>query len=133
MELSPIEYCARHKRVFATSKGLLSVVELWDLPLTSDTGKPNLNDLAKSIHADLRQDDVSFVESETAASDVAGTMALEAVKRVIAVKQAERKAAATAREKTEQKQKIMALIAERRDEALKGRPLEELEQMLAGL
>jgi hypothetical protein len=135
MELSPMEYCARHKLRFRSNQGVnaLSVEELWDLPLVSTTGKTNLNDIAKGIHATLRQDETNFVETETDTHDVDGTMKLEAVKRVIAVKQAERKAAATAREKSEQKQKIMALIAERRDDALKGKPLEELEAMLAGL
>jgi hypothetical protein len=55
------------------------------------------------------------------------------VKRVIAVKVEERDAAASALKRKEEKQKIMALIADKKDDALKGKSLEDLEKMLEAL
>ena len=133
MELSAFEYVTRKKLRFVTAKGHLPLEDLWDLPLTSDTGKPNLNDIAKSIHYGMKEDETTFVEAETATGSPDDRNMLEAVKRIIAVKVDERKAAATARDKAAQKQEIMEALAESERGALKSKTTEELRAMLAAL
>ena len=58
------EQASRLKLRFTTARGSLSVEDLWDLPLTSTTGKPNLDDIAKSLNRELRatSEETSFVE-----------------------------------------------------------------------
>ena len=44
------EHASRNKLRFASPKGDLSVEDLWDLPLTSTTGKANLDDIARDLY-----------------------------------------------------------------------------------
>lgn len=135
MELTPIEYCLKHKTRFASSKGAfaLAVEDLFELPLTSDTGKTNLNDIAKGINRTLADDGESFVPSEAKSANREGTMMLEAVKRVIAIKVAERTEAAEARNRSAKKQELLEALAEAERGALKSKTPEELRAMLAAL
>jgi hypothetical protein len=133
MELTPFEFVTKHKLTFSTTKGTLMLEELWDLPLTSDTGRSNLNDVAKQINRGLSNDEESFVPSETAVVDVEGRMKLEAVKRIIAVKVDERKQASEARAKASQKQEILAALADAERGVLKSKTPEELRALLAAL
>lgn len=127
------EKAARLKIRFQTSKGLLSVEDLFDLPLTSATGKTNLDDIARGLHAQVKSDDnISFVTPAQKASEEL-VLAFEIVKHVIAVRIAERDAEATAREVREKKQKIMSLIEQKKDEALSAQSLEELMKQLEAL
>jgi len=48
-------FATKKKIRFETSKGLLSVEDLWDLPLTSDNGRPNLDDIAKGIYKAMKE------------------------------------------------------------------------------
>jgi hypothetical protein len=109
MELSAFEYVTRKKLRFSSTKGPLALEDLWDL--TSESGKTNLNDIAKSIHRNMKEDETSFVEPETSSVDPDDRIMLEAIKRIIAVKVDERKTAAVAREKAAQKQEIMEALA----------------------
>lgn len=135
MELSPFEYVTRKKLRFGTGKGFLVLEDLWDLPLTSETGKPNLNDVAKGINRDLKVvDEESFVPSEAStAGDNDARVMLDAVKRIIAVKVDERKVAAEARTKASQKQELLEALAEAERGEIKKKTPEELRAMLAAL
>ena len=126
------EKAARLKLRFQTSKGLLTVEDLFDLPLTSQTGKANLNGIAVALHNKLRVDlSVSFVEP--AKANEADEVAFEIVKHIITTKIAERDAAAAAAAKKEAKQKIMALIDQKQNEALGAKSLDELQELLKSM
>lgn len=126
------EKASRLKLRFTSPVGPLSVEDLWDLPLTSKTGKANLDDLAKFLHKRVSESEVSFVE-RPAESNTVAKLQFDIVKHVIDTKLAERDAAKAAAEKRATKQRIIDLIAEKKDEALKGKSLEELQGMLDGL
>jgi hypothetical protein len=128
------EQATRLKLRFDTSRiGEIAAEDLFDLPLTSKTGRANLDDLARGLHKQLKNgDDVSFVEP-TRSSDPVIQLRFDIVKHVIDVKIEANKAEAKKRDDAEKKQKILALIADKKDEALKGKPLEELEAMLTAL
>lgn len=125
------EQAARLKLRFESPVGQLTVEDLWDLPLTSKTtNKPNLDDIARSIYKKI--DDkgaISFVETHT--KDARLQLSFEIVKHVIATVQAERAAAASAKERAETKQKILAIIDDRKNEELRKMPIAELEALLA--
>jgi hypothetical protein len=133
MELTPFEFCARHKVRFATDKGSLALEQLFDLPLTSDTGKPNLNQIAKEIYGRINKDETNFVEVETSQATRTDTLMLEAVKRVIAIRQDENKAVANAREKNQRKQELLAALEASEGRALQSKSPDEIRKMLAEL
>lgn len=128
------EQAARCKLRFETGRiGDILVEELFDLPLTSKTGRANLDDIARGLHKQLKNgDDVSFVEPARS-SDPTIQLSFDIVKHVIDVKIEANKAEAKKRDDAEKKQKILALIADKKDEVLKGKSLEDLEAMLGAL
>ena len=132
-ELNIFEQALRTKLRFSTPRGLVTTEDLWDLPLSSAAGKPNLDDVARDLYKMLKdEEEVSFVQTATEKNPSA-KLGFEVVKHVISVKLAEREANRLAADKAAQKQKIMAIIAQKQDEALTGKSLEELTAMVDGL
>lgn len=124
---------AKQKLRFITSRGQLSAEDLWDLPLTSPSGKNvNLDDVARSIFKELKDsEEVSFVEDSNS-KKAAGVLALklEIAKFVIADKKADRDAAEKAASDKAQREKILEIIANKKDKALEEKSLEDLQAML---
>ena len=118
----------RLKLRFDTTKGQLSVEDLWDLPLTS-ARTANLDDLARALHKDVKNESVSFVTKAAPANEMQ-QLRFEIVLHVINTKIAERDAAALATANREKKQKIMAIIERKEDENLAGASVEDLRAML---
>lgn len=107
--------------------GLISVEDLWDLSLTA------LDAIYKNVSAGLQalnQD--SLLQKRTKESDL-NELRLEIVKHVFMTKQAEAAARADAAEKRAKKQKLMELVAEKQDEVLKGKSVDELNALIAEL
>lgn len=127
------EKAARLKLRFDTRIGPIAVEDLFDLPLISRTGKTNLDDIGRGLRKQLKDaDDVSMVEpAETA--DTLTQLRFDIVKYVIDSRVEANKAEAKKREDAEKRQKIMSIIADKKDQDLKGKPLEELESMLASI
>jgi len=127
------EQAAQIKLRFDTTQGRLTVEDLFDLPLTSLSGRVNLNDIAKGLARQIKtaEEVTSFVDTVPSGPGAALTLAFDLVKHGIRV--AERDATATAMKKKEEKQKILALIADKQDEALRGKSLEELQKMVEAL
>lgn len=127
-------FATKKKIRFETSKGLLSVEDLWDLPLTSDNGRPNLDDIAKGIYKAMKEgEEVSFVKSNAASNAAFNVLKtkFDIVKYIIDVKLAEAEAAKKAKETKARNQRILELIAQKEDEALASKSKEELLAMLA--
>lgn len=130
------EQATRKKLRFETSKGYLTVEELWDLPLTSNRqGIPNLNDIAKSLNRAIKEteNEEDFVHPTTTTASTTLHLAFDIVKHVIAIRMAENEEAKTAAEKKAKKQRLMELIEQKQDEKLKGSSLEELQEMVNSL
>lgn len=125
------EQAGRLKLRFETARGALSAEDLWDLPLTS-TRQVNLNDIAIGLHNQMKNDTVSFVE-DVDKPDAALQLRFDIVKHVIEVKKTERRVAAEANAKAEQKQKILAILGRKEDADLEGKSMDELRGLLAGL
>ncbi len=131
--VSIFEQATRAKLRFATPKGTLSVEDLWELPLTSKTGQANLDDIAKGLHRELKaSDEVSFVEEKTTANTVTN-LKFEVVKSVIDTLVVERKNAQETRVRSEKKQQILSLIAQKENEKLAGSSLDELRALADSL
>lgn len=129
------EAAARSRLRFPSPIGELTVEDLYDLPLTSLSGRANLDDLAKNAQREIRSETEaqSFVEPGEGGPDPDAQLRFDLIRHVISVKVAERDAAADAHRRREEKQKILALISEKQDEALRGKSLEELQALVEAL
>lgn len=128
------ELAARNKVRFQTQRGMLSVEDLWDLPLTSTKSDANLDAIARSLHNELKNDTVSFVEpagdSKTSRESTARQLKFDIVKHIIDVRLAESAAARDAAARTAQKQRILELVERKREAALEAKSEEELLALL---
>ncbi len=115
---------ATRKRYRFPFKGNIGVEDLWDLNLSSlDVVFKTLNNKLKQVKED------SLLEVRSA-QDTEIENKVEIVKYIFKVKSEEQEAILKQREKAEQKQKILEALNEKKDEALKGKSVEELQSML---
>lgn len=112
---------------FLTNKGTLSVEQLWSLSLT---------DLANAIKAVKKvlkgtdnDDELSFLD-ENKTVDAENQLRFNILKDVYVDKQTALKEARTAQDRKAFEQKILNLIAEKQEGALKEKSIEELEALL---
>ena len=105
-------------------KGLISVEDLWTLP-TKD-----LDSVFKALNSQLKQvKEESLLDTKTQ-QDEELDMKIEIVKYIVKIKLAEEQARVDAKTKKEQKQKILELIASKKDADLQNKSVEELQEML---
>ena len=117
------EYATRNKVRFPF-KGLISAEDLWDLSLT------NLDSIYKTLNKQVKQsEEESLLDTKTTV-DKELDVQIAIVKHIVAVKLAEQEAREKASAKKAQKQKIMAIIASKQDEALQNSSVEDLQKML---
>jgi hypothetical protein len=118
---------------FDSSKGPLTVEDLWALPLTSATGKANLDDIARGLFTQLKSDNaVSFV-NPTEGSDPVVQLKFDLVKHIIDVRVAENKAAADIKANKERKQNLLGILAQKRNAELMNMPIDELRKQIEAL
>lgn len=130
------EQATRQKFRFKSAKGSLSVEDLWDLPLTTESGeRASLDDIAKALNKELKAkgDEESFVHAKGEVEDTVTPVMFEIVKHIIKVKLEEADVRKKARDIRLQKQKIMAIIAKKEDEKLEGASIEELRAMVEAI
>ena len=117
------EYAARNKVRFPF-KGLISVEDLWDLTLA------NLDSIYKTLNKQVKQSEEESLLNTKTTVDKELDVQIAIVKHIVAVKLAEQEAREKASAKKAQKQKIMAIIASKQDEALQNSSVEDLQKML---
>jgi hypothetical protein len=131
------EKASRLKLRFESPKGLLSVEDLWDLPLTSTRNGANLNDLAKAMNRELKASaEEDFVNQTATADSIIRTLLqlrFDIVKHIINVRLAENAAAKAKADAKEKKDRILAIIERKQNEKLEGASLEDLQKMVAEL
>lgn len=127
------EKATRLKLRFDTPAGALALEDLWDLPLTSRINRANLDDVARGLHRQLKGgDDVSFVLKEHK-SDETIQLKFDLVKHVIDVRLEENKKAAEAQANRERRARILEILADKEDETLKTKSVDELRQLAQSL
>lgn len=105
-------------------KGMITVEDLWDLPLTElDTVFKKLNtQMKKSQEESLL--DVRSKEDETI------ELQISIIKYIVNVKKNEQISRAAAKEKSEKKQMILQIMEERKAKEIESMSTEELRKML---
>ena len=109
-------------------RGMISTEDLYDLSLT------DLDAIYKTLNAQkkAKADEDSLLSTKTN-EDIELNLKIDIVKHIVSVKLEEKAAKDAERAKRVQKQKIMSILAEKEDEALYGKSIEELQKMLGDL
>ena len=130
--ISIFEKAARTKLRFDTPKGLVTVEDLFSLPLKTTTNSGmSLNDLAVKANQVIKASgDEDFVEGSSGSPNPADKLRFDILLRVIEIKVAENKAKQESAAKAERKQKILEIINEKQDAGLKDLSLEQLQAMI---
>jgi len=123
---------AKKKIRFTTKKGLLTVEDLFDLPMTTTVAtRVSLNDIGVEIAKALKNYEVlDFIESKKDPAQELLKLKLEIIKDIIQDKKEERDKAKKEAEKKRQKELVMELIEKKKMSELENKSLEELERML---
>lgn len=124
--MSNFKKASKQKLRIETSRGLLSVEQLWDLPYT---------ELERSIRAIKKvlkkndDDDLAFLDN-TNTVDPETQLQFDILKEVYLDKKKEAEERRSKAEKRAHNKKIAELISEKEEEELKGKSKEELEKLL---
>jgi len=127
------EYAARSKIRFQSTRGELSLEQLWDVPLRSKDDF-DLNAVAKAANKawkDIAEE--SFVETAMTPEHVRRATALDVVKHVIETKLAEEQAAKKRADNKVEKEKLLAILAEKQAGKLSELSEKELQKRIAAL
>lgn len=117
------EYAVRNKIRFPF-KGMISVEDLWDLPLA------NLDSIYKTLNKQVKQSEEESLLVTKTTVDTELEVQIAIVKHIVSVKLEEQEAREKAAAKKAQKQKIMAIIATKEDEELQNSSVDDLRKML---
>lgn len=126
-ELNMFEKAARTKLRFDSVVGMLTVEDLFDLPLAHST-KTSLDSLAVSLHNKLNESKVGSFVNNTKTDDPT-QLKFDIVMHVLNLKVAERAAREVAVSNKAKKDQLLALIAQKETENLSGMSLEDLKKM----
>lgn len=105
-------------------KGLLSVEDLWQLPVKS------LDTVYKVLKSQVKANEEESLLNDKTDEDEELNNKIEIVKYIVQVKLDEAKSREEAIKNKEQKQKIMEIMAAKRDEELRNMTADELQEML---
>jgi hypothetical protein len=124
---SLFERAARCKLRFPSSKGQLSVEDLFDLNLNS------LDNIAKNVNKQLKQEsEESFIQEKSSVSTQL-ELQLDIVKHVISTKIATQEANKKRAETLAQKSQIQDILMRKQSQELENKSPEELQAMLNSL
>lgn len=128
------ERATRENYTFESSKGQLTIGDLWHLHLTSTRG-PSLQSVAVALNRQIN--DLGEEMFVSTASTSSGSRLLkdklELVKRVIEVRESENAARANAAKKVAERQTLMAALERRQEADVNNLTTEELEARLKAL
>lgn len=126
------ERASREAFRFTSVRGLLTTEDLWDLPLKSKN-MMDLDSVAKTANGELKLlSEESFVTESNPKTELAQAK-LDIVKHIIAVKQAENAAAASAAARKAEREKLKAILGDKQDAELKGLSADELRARIDAL
>ena len=127
------EQATRRAIRFVSAKGDLSVDQLWDLPLQS-RNQFDLDTVAKTVNRQLNAvTEESFVSVRENPAKETLSLKLEIVKHIISVKLQEAEEARNRANKASEKEKLLRLLDEKQNEALRALTPEEIQERLKAL
>jgi hypothetical protein len=123
------EKASRLKIRYNTSRGSISVEDLWDVPLTDTYGDFSLDIIAKRLNRKLKvEDEESFVVKNT--KNEALELAFNIVKHVIETKLKEAEETKKKAENKKRNEKILDIIERKQDADLESKDVDTLKDMI---
>lgn len=119
------EQAARKRLRFNTGVGMLSVEDVWQLPLIHPKNT-NLDSLAMNLQDELSTTTRTSFVHKAETKDEDAQLRFDIVLHIISVKLAEREEAEKAKTRSEQRQRIMALIERKENEQFDQKSIDEL-------
>lgn len=108
-------------------RGMINVEDLWQLSIE------NLDQIFKTLNSQLKKvQEESLLDTKTQ-QDQELDMKIEIIRYIVKVKQEEENQRLMAKEQKEKKQKIMGILANKQDQDLQNKSIEELQAMLENL
>ena len=114
---------------FDTPVGPLAVEDLWQLPLTSDRSRADLDGVARGLDEIVKASAVSFV-TDSSEPDEELQLKFDIVKHIIKVKREELATATKQAANASLKLRLQGILASRADTALEGKSDEELKALI---
>lgn len=114
---------------FSTSKGNLGTDDLWNLGLT------DLDILAKSLAKEIKEsENGSYIKkARVTPKEKLAQLAFDIVIDIMDTKQEDAEAKSNDKVKSDQKKKLLSLLAEKKDQELKDKTPEEIQKMIEEL
>ncbi len=125
-------YATSNKLRFSSTRGELTIEQLWDLPLSSRDGF-NLDAIAIAADKAFKETEVSFVATTKTVEHTRREAVLETVKYIISVKLAEAEAATKRVANQQKRERILRALAEKQEGKLLEMSEKELQEQLAAL
>lgn len=121
------EKASRKKFRFQTTVGVLTTEDLWGLKLTQ------LNDLAKNMNRQIKEaEEESFIKKPSTANKELMDK-FEIVKRIIAVLMEEEENKTKAKDRKEQRDRLLEILNKKQNESLETMSVEDIKKQLAAL
>lgn len=105
-------------------RGMVSVEDLWDLSVR------DLDSIFKTLNAQVKKSQEESLLATKTKEDETLSIQIEIVKHIVKTKLDEAETAQQSKEIKEKKQKIMEIMAAKKDEALHNMSIDELQSML---
>lgn len=125
-EVNLFEVATRNNYQFPF-KGLINVIDLWDLSLT------NLDSVFKVLNAEVKKSEEESLLNTKSKEDEELSNKIEIVKYIVGVKLGEKEAKEDEKKNREMKQRLLAIKAKRQNEALENLSDEDLDRAIAEL
>lgn len=127
------EYATRNKIRFQSTRGELTVEQLWDVPLRS-TSDFNLNAVAKAANKAFKDvSEENFVDATKTVAHERAEITLRLVEYVIHVKLEEEQATKRRADNKLEKEKLLGILAEKQAGKLSELSEKELQKRIAAL
>lgn len=122
-EVNIFEAATRRKYRFPF-RGLISVEDLWDIPMK------NLDDVFKALNSQKKVNNEESLIATKSVEDEELEDKIAIVKYIYSFKLNEQNERIAAKEQKQRDQKILEIISRKENEALEGKSIEELQAML---
>jgi len=124
------EKASRLKLRFESGKGLITIEDLWDLPLTTPVRGSSLDTIAKSISKQVKDSAEESFVTKTSSKNQELELKFEIVKHIIKVRLNEQEQKENALILKTKKEKIASLIAKKEDAELENLSIDELKKLI---
>lgn len=118
---------SKMKLRFATSKGNLSVEDLWDLNLIT------LDKLAVALDEEISKSPRKSFIAETTPENEVAKLKLDILKDIIKTKMEEKNKKDAEKQRLSEKNKLLEILAKKQNESLENLSIEELQKRIAEL